>query len=91
MRMRSSSVILILIEGKVHLASVFLLQLPVFIIDLEASIDLRERRLPDLLQLCLKLLLKVNLGLVLEFVLHLFHLKHFLGVYHIVFSLHQLA
>lgn len=43
MRMRSSPVILILIEGKVHLASVFLLQLSVFIIDLEASIDLRER------------------------------------------------
>lgn len=88
MRIRASSVILILIKGKVHLASVLLLQLPVLIIYLKASIDLREGRLLNLLQLCLKLLLKVDFGPILELILHLLHLEHLLGVDHLIFPLH---
>lgn len=90
MRVRTPPIILILIEGKIHPPSVFLFQLPIFIIDLEAGIDLRERRLLNPLQFCLKLLLKVDFSLILEFILHLLHFEHFFGVDHLPLSFHQL-
>lgn len=90
MRMRTPPIILILIEGKIHPPSVFLFQLPIFIIYLEAGIDLRERRLLHPLQFRLKLLLKVDFRLILEFILHLLHFEHFFGVDHLPLSFHQL-
>lgn len=91
MRMRSPAIILLLIKGKIHLPSVLLFQLTIFIIDLEAGIDLRERRLPGALQLRLKLLLKVDLSLILELILQLFHFEHFFRIDHLSFPFHQLA
>lgn len=90
MRVRTPPIILILIEGKIHPPSVFLFQLPIFIIDLEAGIDLRERRLMYPLQFRLKLLLKVDFSLILEFILHLLHFEHFFGVDHLPLPFHQL-
>lgn len=90
MRMRAPPIILILIEGKIHPSTVFLFQLPIFIIDLEAGIDLRERLLLDPFQFRLKLLLKVDFSLILELILHLLHFEHFFWIDHLSLTFHQL-
>jgi hypothetical protein len=77
----ASSIVVLLIEGKVDLSPILFPKFFVLIVDMEARVDLLKRILLKLLDLILKFLLKVHFGFVLELVLGLLHLKHLLRVY----------
>lgn len=92
MWLRASAIIVLLVKGKIHLATIFFFELSIFIVDMEVRIHFLYIGLLWKLQGGHFLLLKAYFGsrLVFKLEFHLLYLKDPLGINGLDLSLHQL-